>query len=97
MKFDLQSVLPSVRSGAEGDFELNRSNPTLLTETIPLAHNAFRASLMYLAAAAIAWGGEIYLAFQTRAWQVFALAGIGAVLLGAAIVSVTLVRRGRPR
>ena len=94
MKFNVQSILPSVRSGTDSDFELNRSD---LPEAIPLAHNALRASLMYLVAAAIAWAGEVYLALEMRAWQVFVLAGIGTILLGMAVVSVILVRRGRFR
>ncbi|HXW00932.1 MAG TPA: SpoIIE family protein phosphatase [Anaerolineae bacterium] len=94
MKFNVQSILPAVRSGTGSDFELNRSD---LPEGIPWAHNALRASLMYLVAAAIAWAGEVYLALQMRAWQVFVLAGIGTILLGMAAMSVILVRRGRFR
>jgi PAS domain S-box-containing protein len=97
MKFDVQSILPSARSAAEEDFELNKSTLPSPTEIIPLAHNAFRASVMFLVAATIAWVGEIYLVWQTRGWQVFALAGIGTFLLGMAATSVVLVRRGRPR
>ncbi|MBE7555089.1 MAG: PAS domain S-box protein [Anaerolineales bacterium] len=97
MKIDVQNSPPSVLSGSEGDFEQNIPTPHPLAEPLALAHNAFRASVLYLVTAAIAVSGELYLAWQTGAWQMFAVAGIGCVVAGAALVSVILVRQGRPR
>lgn len=97
MEIDVQNPSPAVRSSSEGDFELNTSLPHPLVEPLSLTHNAFRASVLYLVAAAMAVAGELYLARQTGAWQMFAAAGLGGLVTGAALVSVILVRRDRPR
>ncbi|MCL4294884.1 MAG: SpoIIE family protein phosphatase [Anaerolineae bacterium] len=97
MKIDVQNPLPSAVSGSEGDFEQNIPTSRPLIEPVALAYNAFRASMLYLVTAAIAVSGELYLAWQTGAWQMFAVAGIGGVVTGAALASVILVRQGRPR
>lgn len=94
---EVQSAPLSALSGSEGDVELNTLTPHAPTETLSLAHNAFQASLLYLVGAVIALGGEIYLAWQTGAWQVIVLAGIGVVVVGGTIASVSLVRRSHPR
>ncbi|MCQ3980743.1 MAG: hypothetical protein DPW09_45670, partial [Anaerolineae bacterium] len=79
MKIDVQNPPPSALSRTEGDFEQNISTPHPLTEPVALAHNAFRASVLYLVTAAMAVSGELYLAWQTGAWQMFAVAAIGSV------------------
>ena len=61
-----------------------------------LARNAYWASILYLIGATIAFFGGAYLAFQIRAWQIFTLVGIGALLVIVAVLSVFLIRRGRP-
>ena len=98
MKFDVSDSIPPLQPSSPPD--LNLKNQTTLAspaEVNPPPRNAFRASLAYLAAAVIALLGELYLAFESRAWQVFAVAGIGAILTGVAAYSLRLVRRERPR
>lgn len=97
MKIDVQNPPPSALSGSEGNFEQNIPLPHPLSEPIALAYNAFRASVLYLVTAVMAVSGELYLAWQTGAWQMFAVAGIGGLVTGVALVSVILVRQGRPR
>lgn len=59
--------------------------------------NAFRATTIYLLAAAAAFLIEIYLALGSRQWQTFAIAGIGGFVTGGAALSVYLTRRGHPK
>jgi PAS domain S-box-containing protein len=97
MEIEVQNTPPSAFSDSEGGFELNGRPPGLLTEPLSLAHKAFRASVLFLVAAVMAVSGEVYLAWQTGAWQMFAVAGIGGVVAGMALISVFLVRQGQPR
>jgi PAS domain S-box-containing protein len=100
MKYDPQpssQLLSSSLSASDVDVgELNQSKANVAIEIAPPVHYAFRASLMYLIAAILALCGELYLAFQSGAWQMFTVAGIGAMLAGLAAGSVYLVRRGQP-
>ncbi len=77
--------------------ELSGAPLAVPAQMLPLGKNALRASLIYFFAAAIACAGEIYLAAQTRAWQVFVVAGVGGALTIVAGISVWLVRQRRPR
>ena len=69
--------------------------PPPLPESIPVARNALRATWLYLIGAALACAGEIYLALQSTAWQLYASAGVGMILTGLAWGSVRLVKAGR--
>jgi len=60
------------------------------------ARNAFRVAILYLVGNMVAAPVDIYLAVQTQAWQLFAIAGIAVVLCLVAAVSAWLSRRGRP-
>ncbi len=102
MKSDMQRVSDSLLSGSGSDASLERGSGlnllnfnTPVKNTLP-ANNAFNASIMYLIAAILAFLGELYLAFQLGVWQVYAVAGIGAILVCIAIISARLIRRGRP-
>jgi len=60
------------------------------------ARNAFRVAILYLVGNMVAAPVDIYLAVQSQAWQLFALAGIAVMLCLVAAVSAWLSRRGRP-
>jgi len=82
-------LTPPEDSPAPGDFAQ--------TKSLPLARNAFRASALYFIAALFSLSGEIYFALQIRAWQVYALVGVGGVILLLTAFSLYLTRRNRPR
>ncbi|MDX1523189.1 MAG: hypothetical protein R3264_16300, partial [Anaerolineae bacterium] len=61
------------------------------------AHNALRLAIIYFVVTVIALVVEIYLAVQSGAWQMVAVAGVGTGLMVAAGWSVRLIRQGRHR
>ena len=57
--------------------------------------HAFRAGLIYLISASVAFLSEVYLARQSQAWQAIAMAGIGGILVAVAVISIYLTRKDR--
>jgi|GEM_PF-4277458 len=92
MNLEVRDSAHSLHSDADQSLKSNMPNLNFLVEPNLLARNAFWASVIYLIGITIAFLGEIYLAFQIMAWQVFTLAGMGAILVGAAAISIYLIR-----
>ena len=90
MEFEPSGITSSRHRLRPGQLDTSTSE-----ESAPGRNNAVRDSLTFLIAAAIAFLGELYLAIESQAWQVFGLAGIGAVVTGLAARSVRLTRQGR--
>ena len=57
--------------------------------------NAIRATIIYLAMALAAFSGELYLALQSGAWEMFAVASVGFSLVIVAWISIYFIRRDR--
>ncbi|MDH3675059.1 MAG: PAS domain S-box protein, partial [Anaerolineae bacterium] len=85
-----------VQPGPEKSIEPDSLDQAAPDVAIRQARNAFRASVTFLVAAAIAFIGELYLAVEVSAWQVYVLAGIGALLTCTAAISLYFVRQNRP-
>ena len=97
MKLDMEIISDLLSSEAGESPTFKTALPTAPSRVIPIKRNAFRATVLYAVGALIAFFGELYLAVQSGAWQLFAVAGIGAILAGLASVSIIVIRRGRPQ
>ena len=96
MKSELQTpsnLTPGVSNSDSDDTALKpsrRTAPGLRVE------NALRAGMVFLIVAMVAFLGEVFLAFDSGAWQMFVMAGIGAMLALVALLNILLIRRKRP-
>lgn len=61
------------------------------------ARNALRATVIYLMAAVSALLVELYLVYQSSAWEMSAMTGLGLILTATAVLCVRMTQHGRYR
>ncbi len=74
----------------------NSTSPKLIDETLASRKtNAIRTSIVLVAAFLGTFGLDLYLAIQTKLWQVNLLAGVSALVVTINLIALLLSRKGR--
>jgi GAF domain-containing protein/HAMP domain-containing protein len=76
---------------------IKNSTYEIAAEKALQAQNAYRIALIGVIASGIAIPFYAYMAYQTKAWQLFALVLNTTLLFAAALATLRLVRKGKPR
>ena len=79
------------------DINKDAHQPITLRHPTAETRNAVRITAIFFVMASIAFLGELYLAVRSQHWQMFVIAGLGAIVAIVSGYCVFLSRRNRPR